>query len=203
MPEEPFRFLAVYPTEADARRAAARVEALGVDPGEVRIDAPLDHVASVEGEMHQEMDRTIAGPGAVGPFTPETRRGMLPGIAIGAVIGLVIALPFAAIGFGGWAAGLRVLVVAIVGIAVGATVGWLIGGDFGAERPEDPLAAERGVTMSVPARRDLQRLLISTDPLRLDVVDSVGNTVRPVESRPDESIARRIGRNVADEKRAD
>jgi hypothetical protein len=195
----PLRLLAVYETDDEARRIARRLADGGVVESEIRVDEPLDHVVSVTGEMREEMDRTIAGPGNVGPFTPKMRKGMSVGTAVGAGVGLLCALPFAAIGFGGWPLWLRLIIVAIVGVSAGATVGWVVGGGFGSERPEEELAAEHGVTLSVPATKQTEALLSDTGALRIDLVDEVGNPVRPVESQPDESTARHVGRNIAQE----
>jgi hypothetical protein len=130
-------------------------------------------------------------------------KGMTLGTVVGAVVGLVVALPAAAIEFGGWPLWARLLVVAIVGAFVGGTVGSIIGGGFGANRPDDTLAAERGYPVSVPATTEIQTALTGTHPLRIDLVDAAGMPVKPIESAHDEPIARRLGRNLADEDRRD
>ena len=145
------RLIAVYDSERTARVAAAAARKAGAPPDDIRVGGTGDEVASVKGEMRQEMDRTIAGPGNVGPFTPKMAKGMAVGAAIGALIGLVISLPLATIDLGGWPAWLRLIVVAVAGATAGATVGWVVGGGFGAERPDDPLAAEHGIALSAPA----------------------------------------------------
>jgi hypothetical protein len=203
MADQALRFIAVYESEAAARRAADAAERAGADRRDVRVGEPLDRVVSVEGEMREEMDRSIAGPGNVGPFTPRMAKGMSLGIIVGGAIGLVVALPFAAIDFGDWPVWLRLVVVAAVGALVGATVGWIVGGGFGAERPDDALAAERGVPLSAPATREIEAALTRTNPLRIDLVDANGTPVRPVDSQDDEHITRRLGRNLADEDRRD
>ena len=162
-----------------------------------------DEVASVKGEMRQEMDRTIAGPGNVGPFTPKMAKGMAVGAAIGALIGLVISLPLATIDLGGWPAWLRLIVVAVAGATAGATVGWVVGGGFGAERPDDPLAAEHGIALSAPASPAVADALLKARPMRVDLVTDDGTPVRPVFAEPDESIARSLGRNMAEEDRSE
>jgi hypothetical protein len=203
MAEQPLRFIAVYQSEDAARRAAAVAERAAANSAEVRVGEPLDRVASVEGEMREQMDRTIAGPGNVGPFTPQMAKGMTLGTVVGAAVGLVVALPFAAIEFGGWPLWARLLVVAIVGVIVGGTVGWIVGGGFGAERADDALAAEQGYPVSVPATREVEAALKETHPLRIDLVDARGTPVRPIDSQDDEHIARQLGRNLADEDRRD
>jgi hypothetical protein len=203
MADQAMRFVAVYETEEAARRAADAATRAGADGRDVRIGEPLDRVASVEGEMREEMDHTFAGPGNVGPFTPQMAKGMSLGTIIGGAIGLIVALPAAAIEFGDWPVWLRLIVVGVVGAIVGGTVGWIVGGGFGAERPDDALAAERGFPVSVPATREVEVALARTNPMRIDLVDADGTPLRPVDSRDDENIVRRLGRNLADEDRRD
>jgi hypothetical protein len=197
------RLVAVYESEHSARDAAAAARSAGAPPDDIHVSEPLDRVVSVQGEMREEMDRTIAGPGNVGPFTPQMAKGMAVGAVIGALIGLLLALPVAVIDFGGWPAWLRLIVVAVAGITAGATVGWVVGGGFGAERPDDSLAAEHGVTVSVPATPEIETALVQSHPMRVDLVSDDGTPVRPIYSEPDESIARRLGRNMADEDRSE
>jgi hypothetical protein len=154
--------------------------------------------------MRQEIEHTVLGPGNVGPFTKEMTQGMSLGAVVGGVIGLVVALPFAALSFGGWPLWLRFLLVAIVGAAVGSTVGWIVGGGFGARRPDAPLAAQRGVTVTAPALDTVRTALIEAAPIRVDLVADDGRALAVVvtdESGP--STPRRIGRHLADEERED
>jgi hypothetical protein len=201
MARQKIRLVGVYRSESEARAAAEAACRSGADPADVRVGDPLDRVVSLEGEMREEMDHTIAGPGNVGPFTPEVQRGMSIGVFVGALVGLVLALPLAAIPFGDVAVWLRVLLVAVVGVVVGGTVGWVLGGGFGAKRGEEPLAAERGVTLSTTATERLQDVLAQTHPIRLDLVTEHGEPVRAVTTEPGEPIARTIGRNAASEER--
>ena len=120
--EPGMRLVAVYDTRDAAATAARRAIEAGVSDEDVRLDDPRDHVASVEGEMRDEIVHTTAGPGAVGPFTEEVAEGMLLGIVVAGAIGLVLALPFAAIAISGIAVWTRLLIVAIVGAVIGATV---------------------------------------------------------------------------------
>jgi len=203
------RIIAVYPSSDVARAAAREAVDAGARPEQVRVAEPLDRVVSVQAEMHDEMQKTIMGPGNVGPFTKEMTKGMTLGVAISGVIGALMALPFATIGFGGWPLWLRALVLICVGAIIGATVGWVIGGGFGARRPDAPLAAEEGVTVTAPALESVQAALLAASPIRLDVVvsDAAGTmqTVRTVtsdeQSRP--STPREIGRLIRNEARED
>jgi hypothetical protein len=194
------RLIGVYSTEDSARSAADAVRRAGVPDDEIRIGDPTDYVASVASEMRDETTHTIVGPGNVGPFTKEMSKGMLVGIVVGGAIGVVLALPLAAIPFGDFALWSRLLLVVIVGALVGATVGWVLGGGFGATRPDDKLAAERGVTLTVPATPETEALLSRTNPLRLDVVEADGQPVRTIATE-EEGVMHKLGRHAGEEPR--
>src|SRR4051812_38978594 len=187
--DRPYRLVAVYESEESAREAAAAARRAGAAPSEVRVDEPLDRVVAMKGEMREELDHTMAGPG-VAPHTKETAHGMFALGALGAIIGAVVALPFAAIGFGGWPFWERVLVVVIVGAIFGGTIGCVIGGGFGARRPQESLAAERGITVATPAREDFRRALIEASPVRLDIVDPAGHAFETLATEGDNGIPR-------------
>ncbi|MDQ1382785.1 MAG: hypothetical protein QOG65_164 [Actinomycetota bacterium] len=198
------RLVAVYETRDAALAAAEAARNAGVPADDVRVDEELDRVASIQGEMRQEIEHTVLGPGNVGPFTKEMAQGMTLGAVVGAVIGVVVALPFAAFSFAGWPLWLRLVLVAIVGGALGSTVGWIVGGGFGARRPDAPLAAQRGVTVTAPALDAVQTALIAAAPIRIDLVADDGHALGVVttdESGP--SAPRRIGRHLADEEHED
>lgn len=198
------RLVGVYESEGDARAAAAVARRVGAPEVSIRIERAVDRLASVQGEMREEMDHTVAGPGNVGPFTKEMGRGMVLGIVVGGVLGALVALPFAALEFGGFAWWARVLTVVVAGVLVGATAGWVIGGGFGARRPEEALAAERGVTLAVPALPGMEEALAGTEPIRLDVVQPDGRPVRTVTTEADrdpERVVDTIARHARDEPR--
>jgi hypothetical protein len=196
------RLVAVYDTEDDARAAVRALERAGVDTARVRVADPRDHVAAIEGEMRGEVMSSVAGPGNVGPFTKEMTQGSLLGMFAGGAIGLVVALPFAAIDFGleVWT---RLLLLAIVGAVVGGTMGWVIGGGFGAKRPDEPLAAETGVTLAVEPSVPARQALMTTNARRIDIVEANGHAVDTLSQRDagPEHIVRDIGRHMGGEER--
>jgi hypothetical protein len=199
MAQQALRLVGVYDSVPAARAAAEAARRAGVDPSDIRVGQSLDRVVSLEGEMREEMDKSLTGPGNVGPWTKEMLRGMGAGIAVGAVIGAVAALPFAAIEFGDLTLATRLLLVAVVGAFVGATAGWIVGGAFGAKRPEEPLAAERGVTVSVAATQAAEEALIATHPIRLDLVEADGQPLRTITTERPDSMMRQLGRHAAEE----
>ncbi len=196
------RLVAVYDTDDDARGAVRALERAGVDTAGIRIADPRDHVAGIEAEMRNEVMHSVAGPGNIGPFTKEMAEGSLIGIAVGGIVGLLIALPFAAIDFGLalWA---RLLLVAIVGAVVGATIGWIVGGGFAAKRGDEPLAAETGVTLAVVSSVPARQALMTTNARRIDIVEPDGHAVNTVSERAERprDVVRDIGRHMGGEQR--
>jgi hypothetical protein len=201
-PESQARLVAVFASEDDVRTASRALQQAGIDPSRVTVDRGADHLSSVGSEMREEINETVMGPGSVGPFTRNMSRGMFTGSFVGAVIGLVLALPFAAFSFGGWPVWGRLLVVAVVGIALGGTAGWVLGGGFGADREDETLTAEHGITLGVPASDSAEGVLRAAHPLRVDLVAANGKPLATVMTRK-EPIARTLGRHLADEARHD
>lgn len=195
------RLIAVYDDEGQAAGAARRAIDAGVADDDIRVNDARDHVASVEGEMRDEIVHTTAGPGAVA-FTKEMSEGMSIGILLGGAIGLVLALPFAAFPMAGIALWARFAIVAIVGALVGMTVGWIIGGAFAAKREDEPLAAEAGVTVAAPATEEARQALLATDPIRLDLVED-GQPVMTIAHRHAgaKQVVRDMGRHMGSERR--
>ncbi len=198
------RLVAVYENRDAALLAAEAARNAGAPPDEVRVDEDLDRVASIQGEMRQELEHTVLGPGNVGPFTKEMTQGMTLGAVVGGALGSVVALPFAALSFGGWPLWLRLVIVVVVGAVVGSTVGWIVGGGFGARRPDAPLAAQRGVTVTAPALEAVQTVLLAASPIRVDLLGDDGHALGVVMTEETgRSTPRRIAEHLADEEHED
>jgi len=196
------RLVAVYDSEQAARSAAEAARRAGAPDDEVRVGGADDHVIALEAEMREETEHSFMGPGNIGPFTKEMTKAMIPAAVLGGFVGAVLALPFAAIDFGGFALWTRILTVVVCGAVVGGTAGWVIGGGFGARRPGERLAAERGVTVTAPATRSIERALVAAAPIRLDLVedDQPARTLATEEPRTS-GTAREVGRHMRDEPR--
>jgi hypothetical protein len=193
------RLVAVYESEREAQDAVDALQRAGVTRHDLRIADARDHVAAVRGEMRSEMNSSWPSHVTLGP-TREMTEGSLVGALVGGVIGAVLALPFAAL-FGGVVWWARVIIVLVVGISVGATLGWVVGGGFGAKRPDEPLAAESGVTVAVPASEAVRQVLHQTHPRRIDLIEADDRPVSTMEEDRRGHILRDMGRNMATEKR--
>lgn len=178
-------------TMADA--VAKRVTGMGVPAADVRVGDPGAVVESLKAEMREEVDKLLRGPGNVGPFTKEMSKGIVRFTSLGLVAGAVLALPLGLIEW--WSLSLvsRLVIAACVGAVTGATIGFEIGGGFGAKGPAEPLAAERGVPVSVTVRDDLAasvvRVMREANPIRLDLGTLEGNPVATLETEDDRSRA--------------
>jgi hypothetical protein len=169
--------IAVFPDEFSAHKAARRASDVGIDPDSVRIGDSLDALASVGGEMREEVSHVPAAPV---PFTREAIRGFTAGTLIGAVLGVVIALPFAAIRIGDLPLSTRLVMLGVVGLVFGSFLGWFLGGAIGIKRPGEPVAAAVGVTVAVPDSEAARRSLRGSGALRIDVTRSDGQAIDTV-----------------------
>jgi hypothetical protein len=196
------RLVAVYDDEQHARRATQALINAGTPRQAIHVDDSRDHLASVEGEMGSEIDHSLAGPALVGPFTKEMTKGMLLGTVLGALVGVILAAPFSAIPVSGLAWSARLLIVVVAGAVVGAAAGWIIGGAFGARRPDEPLAAETGVTVAAPSTPAARQALLATNPIRLDLIEGDAQAFGTLAERTS-NVVRQIGRHMGNERRRD
>ena len=157
--------LVVFRNAASAQRAQDELEAAGVPGGVIGVGDQHDQLLALRAEMRDEADSSIT------PLTNDAARGFVAVTIVFAVIGAVVAAPFAFIDFGLTFGG-RVILLVGVGVAFGVTVGIVVGPALAAKRPAEPSAVDRGVVMHVgmdtPAIRDL---LARFDPIRIDRID--------------------------------
>ena len=186
---QPTDVLATYRDDGAARQAADLVRSRGLAGGDaIHLGERAAEITSLQAEQREEMQHTFVGPGNVGPFTKEMTKSMLPAILGGSVIGAIVCLPLAWLRLGPAVEldfGLKVLIVVALGITTGATIGFVAGGGLGAKGPSEPLAAERGVTMSISAasRDEAERIadaLRTTDPIRVDLATADGQPIATV-----------------------
>lgn len=185
----------VFANSTVAQAVARRVVDLGVSPSSVRVDDAGARVESIRAEMREEADNTIVGPGSVGPFTREMTRGIAAYVVLGVVAGAILALPLGLISIGSLGLGVRLAIAAALGAVTGATIGFELGGGLGAKGPAEPLAAERGVAVSVGVEDSLAatvvRIMREAQPIRLDLGTIEGNPVDTITTEADSAAARR------------
>ncbi len=186
--------IGVFRDEQAAKEAADAAAEAGVDRSRIRIGERVDQVASLRGEMSEEMGNTVAGPGNVGPFTKESTKGIAVTTPVATLVGAVLALPLALlpIPFGDLGLGLRLVIAAVVGAAAGATLGLVLGGGLAAKGPGDQLASERGVTLGISFddTEEADRVagaLRQRQPIRLDVMRGDGTPGSTVTTEEDSS----------------
>jgi hypothetical protein len=163
--------IAAFPDEYRARRAAADAETGGIDVRNIRIGNSFDALASIESEMRDELEHT--GAAVTGPVPIEGVRSVVLGTIVGAIAGVVVALPFAAIDFG-LGMSTRLLITGAVGLVFGAFLGAFLAGMFGPKRPSEPLAAARGCMLALPDTEITRRALLRAAPTRIDVFGAGG-----------------------------
>jgi hypothetical protein len=170
--------VAVFRDRGAVQGVLRALRGLGIPDGSIRINRERDEVASLRGEMREEMDQTVTGPG-VGPFTKEVRRSIERMVPLCAAIGAVVLLPLAFLPIHlHWAA--RLVLAAVVGAMAGAAYGFVLGGGFGMKPRTTRLAAERGVTISVRAANPDQAERVVEemrryDPIRVDLTTPEGD----------------------------
>jgi hypothetical protein len=181
------RIVATFGGPEDARRAVEAAQRAGFDarPGD-----PVDRRGAIRGEMADELESTVAGPGSVGPFTKSMSKGLVRWVPIGAVLGAIGGF---LLGFlpwpGGLDLGIKLVLGAVIGAFAGATAGFTAGGFVRPERREEdrrPLQAEAGSTVAISVAnadeaRKARGLLAEVDPVRIDETDSEGFPVGPSE----------------------
>ena len=160
----------MFDTDDRVREAERRLAEVGVDRRRIRIGRDDDALTEMRAEMREELTEGWVLPEAGLAVTKEGAKGLVATTVLCAVIGAIVAAPFAFIDFGMTFAG-RLLVLVAIGILFGGTVGIIIGPALAARRPGEPDAVERGVVMFVGADTPVVRdTLRSLAPIRMDVV---------------------------------
>jgi hypothetical protein len=183
--------VAVFRNRSSADEAIRQTIAAGVNASRIHEGDPKDRVTALKGEMREELEHTVIGPGPVGPATKEQTKALRVSLPVATAIGASIGILFGFLPIGHAALGLRVLIGAICGAAAGATVGLVLGGGLGAKGPAEPLAAERGVTVRVEARsleegEDIARVFGRLDPIRVDLMTAFEQPARTVTTEEEE-----------------
>ncbi len=193
--------LGVYKDRQDAEAAAERAQRAGVDPSQINIGDEADSKASIKAEMREEMEEAWLSPQAAFVATKEAAKGLSLVTPVAAVLGVVITLPLAFIfTFGGAPLWVRVLIAVATGAIGGGTVGFVVGGGMAMKGPDEPLAAEGGVTVRVGAAHDdVVAALEEEEPIRLDTVAPSGrktSTVETEDERTSDGVVQDLKENV-------
>src|ERR687891_234867 len=145
------RLVATYERPGDARRAMDEARRAGFEavPGHA-----VDRRGALRGEMADELESTVVGPGSVGPFTKSMSKGLARWVPLGTVLGVIGG---ALLGLLPWPGGLdvvpRLILGGVTGGSAGEPVGFPPGGFVRPERrheDERPLEAEAGSIVAGP-----------------------------------------------------
>ncbi len=168
------RVVGVFRDAHAADEAAAVARAAGAE--EVHVGASEDEVAAVRSEMREE-----AAEASPGFSTPEMARSVLFWTVIAALVGAAVAVPVGIIDTGNLPMATRLLIVALVGAAIGGTIGFFFAattgvGFFGRHRTgHSDLAAERGVAVGAEeSTGKVAPTLADQDSIRVDRVAPSG-----------------------------
>ena len=186
------KIVAVFP-DATTADAVARDLRGAAGTADVQVATADARSASMRAEMREEVEHTVLGPGNVGPLTREQARSVAYWTVICTLVGAVVALPLAFLPFVDASTGMKVLVVALIGAACGATFGFMLGGRWGAEVStgweEGPdMAAERGVAVSALVSGDATAVISkveSRSPIRVDILDVDDTPLANIENEGD------------------
>ena len=168
---EAMKLLATYQSERAARKAVRALEAGGIDPSEIRIDAPQDDRDELRIEQQDEANPDETGPGEIPKVATKRAAlgGTVVGIPVGGIIGLVIGLAiFRSHLFG--------VMACVVGFGVAGWIAMVLWSVYSAATEEQE-ATEKELTNQVIvgvhtgdsdeiARAEM--ILRSTEPDRLD-----------------------------------
>ena len=175
------RLVGVYQDEATARRVAEAARTAGGEP--VEIGAEDDRIAALRGEMREEVSEAWGGP-SVGIYTKEMARSVPKWTAVGAAIGVLLALPLAFLVFDNLSPVVRLFAAVCGGAFGGGTIGFLVGGGFFDVRRKarDQLAAEEGVVAGADlSDPGVVQAMAEPEPIRID-------RVRP-SGQPEDTVA--------------
>jgi hypothetical protein len=165
------------PGQAQAAVDSLRKADLEID---ITVDSEEDKRAAMRGDMRDELEATLMGPGNVGPQTKAQTRGILKWVAIAGGTG---ALVMFLIGLMVWRTPVGLLSTAAIGATAGSVFGYVIGGFLGPRKHvEGYTDAEEKPVIGVhsddrEAVQQAQQILADVDS---DRVDRVGPTGRPL-----------------------
>jgi len=166
------KLLATYPSERAARRAVRALEAAGIDPSEIRVDAPQDDRDELQAEQHDEVRSSEIAPGVpgAGVAMKAALGGSIVGIPIGAILGMVI-------GFAAFRTRFLAVITCMIAFGVAGWVAMVLWAVYSAasekqEATENELRAQVIVGVHTDDKAEIERaqmILRGTDPHRMDL----------------------------------
>lgn len=187
-PQRPHQLLAVYPDEQTAERVIVELRD--------RFQAPThegrreDRRDALNAEMSDEMRASFAAPQAGIIYPKEAMKTAAWMFPVSILAGVVIMVPLALllVPRTSMSGGARAVIGGLIGAALGATIALVLMA-LGEKNPDEPMAAERGVTVRVDDDGDeLRRVMLAAHPIRLDVVDDRGRPIETIAAEPDTSL---------------
>ena len=180
------RLVAVFPDRKTAEQAVEHAVGAGVDRSLIRMDEELDERASMRGEMRQELEGSfVSAQGAFAYPKEAWKGGSLTMLLLGVVgaVGLMLLTPFVLTDMSIVA---RLVILGGIGLVAGSTIGLVVGPGFSAKGPNEPIAAERGITVSLPLNDEgLRNVFTNAGAIRVDEVTDEGEPVINLASEGD------------------
>lgn len=171
------RLVAVFATDEGAERAIEQAVEAGVARDEIQMGDAAER-ASMRAEMRQELEGSLLNAQAVIALPKEAAKGagataILYGVAC--ALAMMVLAPFLLTEMSLVA---RLVILGGIGFVAGSTIGIIVGPGFSAKGPNEPIAAERGITVSVPLTSDgLRDVFTNAGAIRVDEVTEQGEPI--------------------------
>ena len=172
------RLVAVFPDRQSAERAVEDAVSAGANRSDIRIDEELDERAAMRGEMRQELEGSFVSAQGGFAYPKEAWQGgglttLICGVVL--AVGAMLLAPFLLPNLG---LGLRLVLLGGIGFVAGSTIGIIVGPGFSAKGPNERIAAERGVTVSLPlSDSGLENVFRNSGAIRIDEVTDQGEPI--------------------------
>jgi hypothetical protein len=162
--------LGVYPDEAAAEGVKASLADAGVPADAIRAEQRGDVEASLQAEMHDELENSLVSPQAGVAYPKETVKSSLVLGPIFVIAGGLIAFPFAFIPIGDTSFWVRCFWVVLCGMAAGGAAAAIAIPALSVRSTGlEPAAAQRGVVLRVNRwSEDIEAAMTRGGPIRLD-----------------------------------
>jgi hypothetical protein len=196
---EPRDLLAVVPDDEAVERVRRKLADADVPPGAVAVDHEADRRVSLEAEMADEANAGWILPQAAFIADKRGTRGLVLVGAVACAAGVLFLSPFLFVdlGLSTWT---RWILVLGIGITFGITIALVVGPALGAKRPSEPMAAQQGHVLRIPANDEAARAALADEAaLRIDEVrgEAVTDNLVSSEDEPIVETAADLASNAA------